>query len=215
MGLYLRRSPVKFPSPPSKKELRDGWEVVLEYEDQGEGPFLIDLSYVPKWDVQDSKVSKVEPWGGTIPEIPGDCAVQNGTLISRLNATQAVIWHLLQGDSGIPRQPSYTDVTDAYAILAVVGKEVFRLMEKVTPLDLSSPANQPPFLLQGPVLHVRCQIAVLGDKRDDAAVLIAFSRGYGQSMSEALLDAGTEWELRPAGETAFRNWWKQGFVKDC
>jgi glycine cleavage system aminomethyltransferase T len=57
---------------------------------------------------------------------------------------------------------------------------------------------------------VRCQIVVLGEKGDDGAVLIAFPRGYGQSVCEALLDAGIEWGLRPAGETAFRDWLKKG-----
>jgi hypothetical protein len=93
--------------------------------------------------------------------------------------------------------------------MAVLGKEVFSLMEKVTALDLSSPGMITPFLLQGPVSHVPCQVVFLGQKGDDAAVLIACSRGYGQSMCEALLDAGKEWEPSPSGETAFLNWLKQ------
>ncbi len=79
-------------------------------------------------------------------------------------------------------------------------------MEKVSPLDLSAPSKKTPFLFQGPVFHVRCQIVVLGEKGDNAVVLIACSRGYGQSMSEALLDAGKEWDLHPGGETVFRDW---------
>ena len=98
----------------------------------------------------------------------------------------------------------------AYALMAFLGKEVFSLMEKVTALDLASPHMKTPFLLQGPVLHVRCQIVVSGEKGDDAAVLIACSGGYGQSMCEALLDAGMEWGFRPAGESAFRDWLEQG-----
>jgi len=210
MKLYRRRSPVKFPSPPSKKEIRGGWEVVLEYEDQGNGPFLIDLSHVPKWDVQDAELSEVEPWGDRIPERPGSCTIQNGSLFSRMNPTQAAIWHLLQVDSAIPRQPAYTDVTDAYALMAVLAKDVFSIMEKMTPLDLSTPIKASTFLLQGPVLHVRCQIVLVGEKRGYTAVLIACSRGYAQSMSEALIDAGKEWSLSPGGETALRNWLEAG-----
>jgi glycine cleavage system aminomethyltransferase T len=92
--------------------------------------------------------------------------------------------------------------------MAVLGKEVFSLMEKVTSLDLSSPAKKPPFLLQGPVLHVRCLVVVLGREEAYSAVLIACSRAYGQSMSEALLDAGAEWGVRPAGENAFARWFR-------
>lgn len=206
MELYLRHSPVKFQSPPKKKERRDGWEVVLEYEDQGDGPFLIDLSHVPKWDVQDSSLQKVELWADMIPERPGSCTVKNRHLVSRMNPTQAAIWHLQQVAPVLPKQPPYTDVTDAYALMAVLGKDVFSIMEKVTPLDLSSPAKKPPFLLQGPVLHVPCRVVVFGREGADSAVLIACSRGYGRSMCEALLDAGAEWEMRPAGEDAFIHW---------
>ena len=141
--LNRRRSPLILPNRPRKKENRDGWEVILEYEDQGNGPFLIDLSHVPKWDVQDTRLSSVEPWGDRIPEISGSCTVQNGTLVTRMNPTQAAVWHLLQVDSIIPRHPAYTDVTDAYTLMAVLSKEVFSIMEKVTPLDLSSPAWRP------------------------------------------------------------------------
>jgi hypothetical protein len=42
-------------------------------------------------------------------------------------------------------------------------------------------------------------------RREDlsAAVLVAFSRGYGQSMTEALLHAGEPLGLRAAGEERF------------
>lgn len=210
MELYQRRSPMKFSSPPSKKEIRDGWEVVLEYEDQGSGPFLIDLSHIPKWDVQEADVTHIRPMDVAIPEHPGDCILEDGLLINRMNATQAAIWHLLKEHPAIPQEFAYTDVSDAYALMAVLGKDVFSIMEKVTPLDLSTSSKAPPFLLQGPVLHVRCQMVLLGEKGGDTAVLIACPRGYAQSMSEAFLDACKEWELRPAGETAFRNWLKQG-----
>lgn len=205
---YRRRSSIKFSSPPSKKEIRDGWEVVREYEDQGSGPFLIDLSHVPKWDVQDADLTHIRPMDVAIPEHPGDCILENGLLINRMNATQAAIWHLLKDQPAIPKEFAYTDVSDAYGLMAVLAKDVFSIMEKLTPLDLSTQTKTPPFLVQGPVLHVRCQIVVLGEKGDDGAVLIACPRGYGQSVCEALLDAGMEWGLRPAGETAFRDWLK-------
>jgi hypothetical protein len=200
---------VKFATHPVKTETRDGWEVVLAYHGESEGPFLVDLSHVPKWDVQDADLTHIRPMDVAIPERPGDCILENGILINRMNATQAVVWHLLEAHPAIPQETAYTDVSDAYALMAVLGQEVFSLMEKVTPLDLSPGTEAPPFLLQGPVLHVRCQVVLLGEKGGSTAVLIACQRGYAQSMSEAFLDACTEWGLRPAGETAFRNWLKQ------
>ncbi|UCB50489.1 MAG: sarcosine oxidase subunit gamma SoxG [Deltaproteobacteria bacterium] len=210
MELYRRRTPVAFQTPPSKKEIRDGWEVVLEYEDQGNGPFLIDLSHIPKWDVQDADLAHIRPMDVTIPDRPGDCILERGLLISRMNATQAIIWHLSETHPAFPQEPAYTDVSDANALVAILAKDLFHIMEKVTPLDLSTPSKAPPFLLQGPVLHVRCQVVLLGEKGGYTAVLIALPRGYAQSVCEALLDAGMEWGLSPAGETAFRDWLKQG-----
>lgn len=209
MEFYRKRSPVEFSSPPSKKEIRDGWEVVLEYKDQGNGPFLIDLSHITKWDVQDADLARIRPMDVAIPKRPGDCIRERGLLINRMNATQAVIWHLLKEHTAIPQEFAYTDVSDGYALMAVLAKDVFSIMEKVTPLDLSAPSKAPPFLLQGPALHVRCQMVLLGEKGGDTVVLIACARGYAQSMSKAFLDACSEWGLRPAGETVFRNWLKQ------
>ena len=206
MGFYLRQSPLKIPASPSETDTRDGWEVVLEYEDHVNGLFLIDLSHISKWDVQSTNFSQIRPLGLAIPATSGDCTLQNGILISLMTPTQAAVWHLLGGRHGIPPESAYTDVTDGYALMAFLGENVFSLMEKVTPLDLCPSANEPPFLLLGPLLHVRCQIVVLGEKGGYSAVLIACPRGYGQCVLEAFLDAGMESGLRPAGESVFRHW---------
>jgi len=98
---------------------------------------------------------------------------------------------------------AFTNVTEAYALLALVGPDVLSIMEKVTVLDLFSPDRKPPFLTMGPVLHVRSQVVVLAREVDSSAVLVACPRGYGQSMAEALLDAGKGRGLRPGGEDTF------------
>ena len=98
---------------------------------------------------------------------------------------------------------AFTNVTEAYALLALVGSDVLSIMEKVSALDLVSPEREPPFLTMGPVLHVRSQVVVLAREDDNSTILVACSRGYGQSMAEAFLDAGKEWGLRPGGEDVF------------
>ena len=169
MEFYHKRSPLEFPTPPSKKEIRDGWEVVLEYQDQGNGPFLIDLSHIPKWDVQDAHLAHIRPMDVAIPKRPGDCILERGLLINRMNATQAVIWHLLKEHPGIPQEFAYTDVSDGYALMAVLAKDVFSIMEKVTPLDLSTPSKAPPFLASGAGIARALPNRGVGRKR----------RGYG------------------------------------
>jgi hypothetical protein len=76
-------------------------------------------------------------------------------------------------------------------------------MEKLSSLDLLSPDRHPPFLILGPVSHIRCQVVILSRDKNNSSVLVACPRGYGQSMEMALFDAGKEWDLRPAGEDIF------------
>lgn len=204
--MSLRRSPVTFTNRPLQTDTREGWKVVLQYEDEGGGPFLIDLSHLFKWDLQHGDLSQIKPAVGEIPESPGDCVFSKGMLIGRLNRTQAMVWHLTTGRPQVPQEEALTDVTDAHALLALMGRDPFSIMEKITPLDLSALGKTPPFLLQGPVLHLPVKVVILGQNENHAALLLACPRGYGQSFADAILDAGTPWGLHPAGEKAFSPW---------
>ena len=202
--LYCKRfSPVKFTTQPAETEIREGWEVVLSYAHEAQGPFLVDLSHRPQWDLQGGNIDTVKPWGRGVPADPGQCNFVDGLLINRMNQTQAAIWNLGAEDLKLPKETCYTDVTDGLCLLALVGAEALAVMEKVSPLDLASPEKIAPYLVQGPVVHIPCQLVVL-DKGDNMTVLMSFSRGYGQAMVEALLDAGSEYGLRPSGERGFR-----------
>ena len=205
METNKRYSPVQFEARPDQTEIRDGWEVVLQYSNEGKGPLLIDLSHRKRWDVQSSNLSKIQPGGVTISETPGQCVFQNEFLINRMNHTQAAVWHLLGDNPDIAQGPAFTEVTDGSAFLVLMGRagEVFSIMEKITSLDLRLPANKPPFLVQGPVFHVPCQIVVFDEKENESAILFTCSRGYGTSMAQELLETGAEYGLRSAGEKAF------------
>ena len=41
---------------------------------------------------------------------------------------------------------------------------------------------------------------------DDAGIILTCSRGYGRDMIHAILDAGDEFNLKPAGENRFSDW---------
>ena len=209
----IRRSPVTFDSTPAQTEMRDSWNIVLEYEDQGVGPWLIDLSHRARWDLQDREIDAIQPWGLNIPAAPGRCLYGNGVLINRLNRTQSSLWHLAGDKPESPEGVAYTDVTDATVLLAIVGKNLAALVEKLTSLDFFSPLNEPPFLLQGPLAHVPCQCVMLEKSQDSSGILFTCSRGYAQSMVHAVVDAGTEFGLKPAGESAFHNWLNELSIK--
>ena len=200
---YQKLSPVLFPASPVKTENRDNWTVVLEYENEGSGPWLIDLSHRAKWDLQDGKIEEIKPWGIAVPDKPGQCTLENGVLINRMNRTQASIWHLAGNDLVAPDSLAYTEVTDATLFLALLGKQVFSIIEKLTSLDFSDPGKKAPFLLQGPLSHVPCQVVVLGKYEGSSTILLTCPRGYAHDMPHAILKAGDEFGLRPAGENAF------------
>jgi glycine cleavage system aminomethyltransferase T len=186
--------------------MRNGWEITLEYEGEVSGPFLIDLSHIGKWDVQGEDLSSIRPAGLDMPKDSGQCTLKKDYLINLIKWNWATIWHFSADMPEFAQKFSFTNVTEAYALLALLGEEAFYIMEKVTPLDLFSPDRRPPFMVMGPVLHVRSQVAVLAGKKDVSAVLVGCPRGYGQSMADSLLHAGKEYGLRPGGESLFTAW---------
>jgi len=84
-------------------------------------------------------------------------------------------------------------------MLAFVGGGVPGVLEHLTSLDLFDPARDMPFLTQGPVLHVPCQVVTFaGD-----LVVMTLARGYGETFAEAALASGGIAGLRPGGERVF------------
>jgi hypothetical protein len=207
MAEIRRESPVRFNIRPKESEVRNNWTVALEYDGEGSGPWVVDLAHKTRWDLQDGGIGNLAVGGRPVPADPGACALADGVLINRMNRTQASIYHLATAPEALPDHPGYTDVTESTVFLALFGPQAFRVAEKLTNLDFFDPAKEAPFLLQGPFCHVPCQIVTL-EKAADAGggFLLTCSRGYGDSMVEAILEAGNEFGLRPAGENRFYDW---------
>ena len=199
----FRRSPVVFDANPAATEVRDGWTVVLRYrhEEQHAGPTLVDLSHRRRWDYQDGSVATQRPMDLPVPREFGQVGVHGSLVINRMNRTQVAIWHL--GDDPAPATPpetAFTEITDGHCMLAFVGSEVPAVLEHLTSLDLFDPARRMPFLTQGPVLHVPCQIVTLATD----LVVMTCARGYGETFAHTALHSGALAGLRPGGEEAFR-----------
>jgi len=209
MESITRRSAVAFDAASAKIEERDNWSVVLEYEDEGAGPYVVDLSHRARWDLQDAEIGGIQSLGIQVPDNPGQCVFENGILINRMNRTQASVWHLSGETPAFPDGPAFTDVTDSTVFLAVFGKDLFSILEKLTSLDFLDPSQQTPFLVQGPFSHVPCQIVTLERTPGRSGILMTCSRGYARDMVGAILEAGAEFNLRPAGEQAFSGWLKE------
>ncbi|MFH1155339.1 MAG: sarcosine oxidase subunit gamma SoxG [Pseudomonadota bacterium] len=207
MQEIIRVSPVVFNRTPKKTEKRDHWNVVLEYSDEGSGPWLVDLSHRPRFDLQSTDLKSLQPFGMTVPESPGRSLLRNGMLANRMNRTQVSLYSL--GGCEVvpmPSGPGFTDVTEATLCVAMIGKPVFSICEKLSALDFMDPGKQPPFLFQGPFSHVPCQIATLGRDGNMAGLVMTCSRGYGRDMIHTLLAAGREFGLEPAGEIRALDW---------
>lgn len=207
-----RVSPVGFKSTPLKTENRDNWEFVMEYSGEGEGPYLVDLSHRPRFDLQNSNLAAITPFGMTLPEVPGVSLLENGILANRMNGTQVSLLNLAgQDDVSMPEGPGetgYTDVTESTLCVALIGKEVFSICEKLTALDFMDTKRVTPFLFQGPFSHVPCQIVTLSKEGDNCGIILTCSRGYGRDMIHSILHAGEEFKLMPAGESRFTSWIK-------
>ena len=204
----MRSSPVVFDAAPASTELRDGWNVVLRYEGEaahGEnshhGPRLIDLSHRPRWDFQDAGIGARTPMDLPVPRQFGEVGVHGPLVINRMNRTQVAIWHLGEGPPrSTPRETGFTETTDGHCMLAFKGTGVPAVLEHLTPLDLFDPSRPTPFLTQGPVLHVPCQVVTFATD----LVVMTLARGYGETFAAAVLESGAMEGLRPGGEEAFR-----------
>lgn len=203
MSSVFRQSPVTFRCDAAEKTTHDGWEIVLAFEDESEGPWLVDLSHLQRWDFQHTNLDLKTPFGLDMPAEPGQVNLQDERLVTRMNRTQAAIWNLTRSDAlEVPEVMNFTDLTDAHCMLAVLGQGVSQVMENVSNLDLFRPDRQVPFLTQGPVMHIPCQVVTVAVD----CVLMTFSRGYGQSFADAMLHAATGCKLRPGGEEVFSRW---------
>jgi hypothetical protein len=202
-----RISPVEFKSTPVKTERRGNWDVVMEYSTEGDGPYLIDLSHKPRFDLQDSDLAAKTPFGIKLPETPGSSILENGILANRMNRTQVSLYNLGgEDDLSIMDDFGVTDVTESTLFVALLGNSIFSICEKLTALDFMDPARITPFLFQGPFSHVPCQIVTLNKEGDSSGLVLTCSRGYGKDMIHSILHAGEEFGLKPAGEDRFTTW---------
>ena len=202
-----RESPVRFRVYPTETEVRDNWTVALAYDDEGQGPWLVDLAHKTRWDLQEGLIDEQRPCDLDVPAEAGGCTMANDTLINRMNRTQASIYHLGATAPALPEISGYTDVTDASVFLALFGPRAFQVAEKLSAMDFMDPTRQAPFLVQGPFCHVPCQIVTLEKRADGGGgFLLTCSRGYADSMLHAILGAGAGIGLRPTGEKRFNTW---------
>lgn len=202
--VFPRRSPVLLPGEPAETETRGGWTVTRRFSGEGVGPWLMDLSHRAKWDIQDAGLDRISAIDDVpMPSEPGGCACRDGRVLLRPSVDRAVLWRLNGPEGRIPYQKAFTDVTDAWALLALGGREVPFILEKATPMDAMPPGATAPYLCQGPVFERPAYLVVLVRRPETTLALVACPRGYGRYVAEAFMEAGEEYGMLPAGEDRF------------
>lgn len=187
---------------------RNGWQIPLAYagERAQTGLFISDLSHVPKWSVQGPNLDDETPAGLKMPATPGSVTMDQGTLLARLTPSEARIL-ALSDNPPVLNEAFCTDITDAYASMAVVGDRCFEVLGKLSALDLDGPLTAPAAL--APVDEVTCLIVRLKGQGGTPGIIITGARGYGHFLLSAFLDAGKEYAIQPAGWQRFGEWFRE------
>ncbi len=123
-----------------------------------------------------------------------------------MNRIQSSIYHLGTEPIEIPGDTEYTDVTESTVFLAIIGPSAFAICEKLSALDFMEKNRETPFLYQGPFSHVPCQIVTVSRDGEKSGLVLTCSRGYAKDMVDAILHAGEEFDLKPAGEKRLTDW---------
>jgi len=203
--MLKRVSPLDIALEPERVLARNGWEIPLAYvgERTRSDIFVTDLSHVPKWTVQGPDLDSLRPAGLSLPARPGMIYLDGGLLAARATPSECRIMAL--GEE-IPtfNETSFTDVTDAYAAVAVVGARCFDVLEKLSSIDLVGSSS--PRAALAPVEDITCLLVRVEGKDGVPGFILAGARGYGHFFLEALLDAGREYSIQPAGWERFSNW---------
>jgi hypothetical protein len=126
--------------------VRDNWTVALEYDDEGPGPWIVDLAHKTRWDLQDGNIGDLTVADEiAVPTDPGASIFTDGVLVNRMNRTQASIYHLGATPEALPDFAGYTDVSESTVFLALFGSKVFQIAEKLTNLDFWIRPKRRPF----------------------------------------------------------------------
>jgi hypothetical protein len=207
MAEIKRQSPVRFKVSPTKSEVRDNWTVALEYDAEGQGPWLVDLAHKTRWDLQNSQVGELTPCE------PGRAGRPGRMHLCRRHADQPHEPHPGVHLSSGRRQHRACLIFRAIPMSpnprfsGPVRPQRFSRRRKADQPGLSGSGQNSTFLAAGPFCHVPCQIVTLEKSADGSGgFLLTCSRGYGDSMLHAVLEAGAEFGLRPAGENRFGSW---------
>ncbi len=203
--MIKRTSPINMGLEPESVLKRNGWEIPLAYvgERVRNNLFVTDLSHIPKWSLQGENLDEMRPAGVATPPKQGAVAMSGGTLLARLTPSEARIFSF-SDELPLFEEFNYTDMTDAYAALAVVGPRCFDVLSKLSAVDLEGAAS--PQAALAPIEDITCFMVRLEGSNGAPGLILASARGYGHFLLDAVMDAGKEYGIQPSGWRRFSAW---------
>ena len=203
---YQKLSPVRLPGTIEKSMQRDGWEIALRYSQEDSPLTIIDLSHLSKWEIYAPELSGRSLGPIHVPNRTGEVVLTTKVIVGLCRPSVALAIMCDHSGDDLLNEVNYADVTDGYALLALIGDDGPLTMEKITDLDLASRSGRYARLVQGPLLGAPSKIMIFSTAGCKKGMLITVARGSGQSIVDAILDAGAGFELKSAGERAFNRW---------
>ena len=202
--MTIKKNAVSMPDWSGKPETFEdtGWTLVMRYENEGgdSNALLIDLSHRPKAlavGPAAEALGPIEPGRGVWDGQKFICCRKPGekTLFD-LNGSLESNWPDVH----------YTDMTDAWSLLAVIGVKAQDVMRRLIPIDFERPDLKGPFYASTRSHGIWVQL--INPKTDPPGFLLSCDRSHGQNLVEALIHLGHHLGLKPGGLRRFTVWLK-------
>ena len=187
---------------PVTKEV-EGWELITDYEppvtDWSIG--VVDLSHRPK-------ALAHGPAAEGFDNITPGQAIWTGSGFACGHKPGEVAVFDLGGDMQV-HWPSqyYTDMTDAWVLVAVMGNRAVELMQRMVIIDVERPETDSPFYVA--TRSHGMDIQLINTKAESPCYLVACERSHGQNLADTLIRNGRHLGLKPVGLNAFDTWLKE------
>ena len=197
-----RTSSIVIPKGAGKpvNETREGWPLTLRMEPVDPEPdaSLADISHRPKALLHAEALNPFDDLK------PGESLWTGKGYLSCRTLQEAVLFDLKGticpewGDLG------YTDMTEAWVLLALWGEASLSVMQRLVEVDIERPDLDKPFYLSTRNHAINIQIINL--KRSQPGFLLSCTRSHGQNLFNGLIHAGEHLGLRLAGLEEFEGW---------
>lgn len=172
-------------------DLRDGWRVAVRYahEPRAGANAIVDFAHRPTWELNGPRVAEqLITLCGSEVAVRSICA-RDGWHAYRLTPARAIVF-------GTPpcETDGALDVTGGWISLSLIGPDAEKILNKVTAVDLRERTLPMHGCCQGPIFGVNTLFGRFANRFE-----LHICGDSAEFLWEVLLDAGAEFDLKPAG----------------